>query len=195
MKEMVIRPFGGWESAARADIDTALWRPAGNISAWGQLAWDREGLRVRMQAREAHIRAEERGPWGHPWEDSCLEFFLSPAPGDERYINIELNPNACLWLGLGDGAERMRLLPERDWLRPEVFFTPDGWGVEYRVPFALLQLIFPAFEPGGVMMGNFYKCGDSTLTPHYLSWNPVTSAKPNFHRPQDFGRIIIRNGR
>jgi hypothetical protein len=38
-----------------------------------------------------------------------------------------------------------------------------------------------------VSNANFYKCGDDTSKRHYLSWNPVKTAKPDFHRPEYFG--------
>jgi hypothetical protein len=41
------------------------------------------------------------------------------------------------------------------------------------------------------LRGNCYKCGDLTEQEHYLSWNPVTSEHPCFHRPQDFGRLVF----
>ena len=70
---------------------------------------------------------------------------------------------------------------------------PDGWGVEYRVPFAFIRTLFPGFAgaPGGVIRANCYKCGDLTRTPHYLAWNPVRSEAPDFHRPRDFGEMIL----
>lgn len=193
MRAYVIRPFGGWDKVEPLPIDTPLWGPCGDIAAWGRVAWTPEALRVLLEARERDIRAEERGDTGKPWEDSCLEFFLSPTPGDGRYINIELNPNACLCLGLGDGVRRLRLLGANDLLRPEVIFTKEGWSVEYRVPFDLLRMLFPAFEPkpGAVFRANLYKCGDRTPLPHYLAWNPVNSSTPNFHRPQDFGKMVL----
>ena len=193
MREYVIRPFTGWENVEPLPIDTPLWGPCGDIAAWGRLAWKADGLRVLLQAREKDIRAEERGDTGNPWEDSCLEFFLSPALGDGRYISIELNPNACLCLGLGDGVRCLRLLWASDLLQPEVTFTEGGWSVEYRVPFDLLRMLFPAFEakPGAVLRGNLYKCGDKTILPHHLAWNPVNSPTPNFHWPQDFGRLVL----
>ena len=36
---------------------------------------------------------------------------------------------------------------------------------------------------------NFYKCGDGLSKPHYLSWAPVRTEKPNFHSPQFFGEV------
>ena len=44
---------------------------------------------------------------------------------------------------------------------------------------------------GLAMYGNFYKCGDLTKKAHYLSWNPMRCETPQFHRPQDFGRLIL----
>lgn len=41
------------------------------------------------------------------------------------------------------------------------------------------------------LRGNFYKCGDATVQPHYLAWNPVTSETPAFHRPWEFGEIVL----
>lgn len=38
---------------------------------------------------------------------------------------------------------------------------------------------------------NFYKCGDNTSKPHYLSWNPIGTESPDFHRPDFFGNLIF----
>ena len=128
MKEYTIRPFTRWEEMQALEISERMWTPTVDIAASAKIGWTEDALLVRLEAKEALIRAEESGPLGHPWEDSCLEFFFSPVADDPRYINIEFNSNACCCLGLGDGKERMRLLPERNWLGPEVFTAPGGWG-------------------------------------------------------------------
>ena len=193
MKEYIIRPFTRWEDIDNLEICERMWTPAVDIAACAKIGYTKDALLVRLEAHEALIRAEENGPLGRPWEDSCLEFFLSPAAGDPRYINIEFNPNACCRLGLGDGRERMQLLPEKNWLEPEVFTTAEGWGITYRVPFALLKMLFPTFNaaPGTVIRANCYKCGDKTAQPHFFSWNRIASETPNFHRPQDFGKMVL----
>lgn len=193
MKRYGIRRFTAWADIEPLSISENLWLPPTDIAAWAQIARDGEALRVRLTAREQAIRAEETGPLGRPCEDSCLEFFLSPMPGDTRYVNIEFNPNGCMWLGLGDGRFRTRLLPEEDWFQPKPFAIPDGWGIEYRVPFDFLRTLFPGFSPapGHVLRANCYKCGDKTDRPHYLAWNPVASDTPNFHRPRDFGEMTL----
>ncbi|MBO4991831.1 MAG: hypothetical protein J6E42_06720, partial [Firmicutes bacterium] len=127
--------------------------------------------------------------------DSCMEFFFSPE-GDDRYLNVELNPNGCSFIGIGTGrADRVRITLEQEAevLRAQTARTPDGWELTYRLPLTFLRVLYPALSltPGTVLRANCYKCGDLTLEPHYLSWNPVTSAKPDFHRPCDFGRMVL----
>jgi hypothetical protein len=39
------------------------------------------------------------------------------------------------------------------------------------------------------IMGNFYKCADDTAFKHYLSWNPILTPNPDFHRPEFFGEL------
>lgn len=71
--------------------------------------------------------------------------------------------------------------------------TDGGWEVGYRVTAEFVRRFFPEFElrRGLRLRGNFYKCGDATVQPHYLAWNPVTSETPAFHRPEDFGEIVL----
>lgn len=193
MKRYVIRPFAGWDDVEPLDISENLWLPPADIAARAQIARTDDALLLRLTARERAVRAVESGPLGRPCEDSCLEFFFAPVAGDPRYVNIEFNPAACVFIGLGDGSFRTRLLPEQNWFAPKTFTIPNGWSVEYRVPFAFVRTLFPAFDPkpGDTIRANCYKCGDKTVQPHYLAWNPVNSDTPNFHRPQDFGEMVM----
>jgi hypothetical protein len=38
---------------------------------------------------------------------------------------------------------------------------------------------------------NFHKCGDQLPVPHFLAWNNIQSAEPNFHLPEFFGEIYF----
>ena len=42
-----------------------------------------------------------------------------------------------------------------------------------------------------MICGNFYKCGDETVQPHYYSWNPVELVDPDFHRSEFFGKLYF----
>lgn len=193
MKEYAIlrksEPFE-WSQIPALAIDCLLWSAPTTIAATAQLCYDESAIFVRLSAVEQEIRAVHNSPLGMPCEDSCLEFFFCPAVGDDRYFNIEFNPNCCMYLGFGrDRDSSVRLLPERSLFEPKAERTADGWRVTYRVPFSFICNFFPTFTavPGGTIRANCYKCGDLTRTEHYLSWNPVLSATPCFHRPCDFG--------
>ncbi|MBR3471266.1 MAG: hypothetical protein IKH22_01600, partial [Prevotella sp.] len=36
-----------------------------------------------------------------------------------------------------------------------------------------------------------YKCGDCLSVPHYLSLFPITTERPDFHRPEFFQDIVF----
>ena len=196
MKHYTISRVGGrpdWNAIPALAIDEQHWRPPVDISATAQLAWDDERLYVRMQAVEKAIRAEHTGPLGMPCEDSCLEFFFSPTPGDPRYFNVEYNPNASLYLGFGADRDGIRLIVDQGLFKPRTARTDDGWLLEYEVPYTFVRVFMPGFRPapGGTMRANCYKCGDLTPAEHYLAWNPCTGDTPDFHRPQDFGLMTF----
>ena len=185
---------GDWNQVPELAIDTALWGTDADIRAWAQLCWDDGAIHVRLRAQEREIRAEHARDslLGMPCEDSCLEFFFCPIPGDERYFNIEFNPNGCLYLGFGRSlANHVRLLPGQPCFETTPARIPDGWEIVYRIPHAFVRDFFPDYAPkaGDEIRANCYKCGDLTAREHYYSWNPCTSDTPAFHRPHDFGRM------
>ncbi len=195
MREYIItkkqEPFD-WSSVPKLSIDHLLWSDPVAITAEGAMCYDDTGLYVRLWAAEQNIRAENTGKLDAPCEDSCLEFFFSPIPGDNRYFNIELNPNGCLYLGFGSNRYNlMRLISRGDLLNAEPSRIPGGWMVTYKIPWSFVRQFFPDFEPvsGNTMRGNCYKCGDLTVQPHYLSWNPITLENPEFHCPDHFGLL------
>ena len=65
-----------------------------------------------------------------------------------------------------------------------------NWRVTVVIPFSLIG-VDPENLPER-LRANFYKCGDKTAHPHFLSWNPVGTPSPDFHRPDFFGELILR---
>ncbi len=181
-----------WSAVPTLPIDCLLWSEPVSITASAALCYDSDALYVRLCAAEQKIRAEHTGLLDQPCEDSCLEFFFSPVDGDDRYFNIELNPNCCLFLGFGSSRyDLIRLIADHKLLSPTAQRTDDGWQVTYRIPFAFIRQFFPEFhaEPGATMRANFYKCGELTEQSHFLSWNPILLSQPEFHCPAYFGLL------
>ena len=182
-----------WSAVPSLSAGHVLWEPDCGIRAGGQFCHNRETLYVRLNAAECDIRAEYTKMPSPVWEDSCLEFFFIP-DGGKRYFNFEINPNGCLWVAFGPDRQHRENLCQPD---AESFFgirtarTPDGWEASWSIPLAFLRQSCPDASFTGEWRANVYKCGDGTVHPHYLSWNPVTSETPDFHRPQDFGVMVF----
>lgn len=185
-----------WGKIPYVELENQQWTDPVNINAYAQLCYSDDALMVHMWAEEENIRATypKSDVLGHTYEDSCLEFFFSPVAGDARYMNFEYNPNGCVCVQVGTGREdRIRMAFEDDIFEAEPRRTEDGWEITYSIPFSFLKNLYPDFqaESGEEISGNFYKCGNLTVQKHYISWNPIDSETPDFHRPEDFGRLIF----
>ena len=181
-----------WSVPERVLLTHTGWLPPCPAAAWFQACHDGLCLYLRMEAEESPVCASLTGPLAQVCRDSCLEFFFAP-DGGGRYFNFELNPLGTLCLGFGAGrSTRVRQVPKNlGQFQIEPYRTPKGWGVTFAVPAGFVQLYFPGFTFSGEAAANFYKCGDDTPVPHYLAWSPLTSPTPDFHRRQDFGRLIF----
>jgi hypothetical protein len=174
-------------------------------------AADDRALYVFMETDETDIRAVERDFSVEVWTDSCMEFFLMPDPScTTRYFNWEFNPMGAMYLSLGTGRhdrEDIRLDNYREFFQVKTEVLNEGWRLEYCIPLLFLQRYFPDMElrSGHRMRGNFYKCGEKTLRPHYGCWSPIDLPKPessaesrmgrgsppDFHCPDFFGDLML----
>ena len=182
-----------WDAVPSVDLRHTGWLPPNAVCAAAQACHNGQTLFLRLEAQEPEIRATLRGPLDMVCNDSCLEFFFAPMAGDRRYFNFECNPLGTLYLGFGAEREtRVRQKVQREeQFQIAPYFTDRGWGLTMAVPLDFIRLYFPGFSFSGEAAGNFYKCGDKTPRPHYLSWAPMTGAGPDFHRRQDFGRLVF----
>ncbi len=163
------------------------------------MAYDEAALYLKFFVEEKHIRAVETQPNGSVWEDSCCEFFCSF--DDKGYYNMETNCIGTQLLGWGTKENRERATPslintiqKHSTLGDQPMKSQSGQ-FEYQ-----LTMIVPAsafydhqmkFKAGDNFRANFYKCGDKTAQPHFLSWNPITAPQPDFHRPDCFGMVEL----
>lgn len=132
-------------------------------------------------------------------EDSCVEFFIAPKC-DNHYWNFEFN---CI--GTINASHRTeRKNPTRltdDELAQVIRYASCGskpfneieglftWNLTIAIPLNLIGLKYEG-KPIATK-GNFYKCASGTSLPHYMSWNPIKTDKPNFHCQEFFGNIIL----
>ena len=183
-------------------IECDTWKCAEiNPAVTFRIAHTGSYILLQFHVSDNNLRAEVAEDNGRVWEDSCCEFFVSP-DCDDNYYNFECNCIGTLLLHGGwKGTDRGNA-PE------EVYGTIGRWsslGDEafgYRmgaVEWDLVEVI-PATAlfnheikdfSGRKMKANFYKCGDKTATPHFLSWAPIDLPSPAFHCPEFFSEIVF----
>ena len=117
-----------WDVIPTLSLHNILWLPDANIRMTQQICYDDLAIYIHQRATEAHIRAMHHSPLAQVCEDSCMEFFFCPMPGDGRYFNFEWNLNGCLYLGFGTGRHHsVRLQPTEPTTQPtQPTATPGG---------------------------------------------------------------------
>lgn len=192
-----------WANLEEAVLDQYIWDQTGYTPrACARVGWNEKGLHVLMYAQEHKVRARIREMGGMVCTDSCLEFFVKPAPErDARYFNFEANARGVMLAEIGTGRQnRFRAvgLPFEGMeiqanVREESAYKGGWWAVSYTVPVNLLSEHFPGLKlaVGVRMEGNFYTCADLSDTPHYGTWNRIDSPVPDYHRPESFGELVL----
>lgn len=180
-------------------IDVANWstfpyRPEVSF----RIAYTDHAVLLHYKVKEKSVRARYGRDDDPVYTDSCVEFFIQPA-GDDIYYNFECNCVGTLLIGAGAPGNRVRATAETAagvdrWasLGRTPFEEQMGekeWEVALVIPYTtFFQHQITALD-GVTARANFYKCGDELATPHFLSWNPIDAAKPNFHLPEFFGTL------
>ena len=183
-----------WEKIEKVVLSHQPWLAPCDIAAQAQLCHDGENLYVRMEAKEENIRATLTGPLDQVCNDSCLEFFFAPETDDARYFNFEWNKLCNAYVGFGAERKtraRQILKSLEDVFAPVSSETEGGWAIEYKIPLSFIRMYMPDAAFAGRAACNFYKCGDETMTQHYLAWAPLSSEKPDYHRRWDFGMLVF----
>jgi hypothetical protein len=158
---------------------------------------------IHFVVNEKQIKAIYTNDHDPVWQDSCVEFFCQ-LPGSDTYFNFEFN---CIGTCLATerksrmedvnplSAEKLSQIKRYTSLGTEPFEEKQGdfdWTLTVEIPFSILG-IDPDNLPESIS-ANFYKCGDETSAPHYVSWSQIGVEKPDFHRPEFFGKLKMKAG-
>ncbi len=178
-----------------AYINNYVWGGAYRPAAFAKLVLvEDKGFALQMTCYEKAPKAVYSNYNDPVWLDSCLEFFASFNNESKLYINLEMNSAGAFLMGLRESRESKRDSAEiADIPKTNVIKNGGTWQVEYFLSFEVLDKLFGKVDyvSGYTFKGNFYKCGDETDYPHFGMWNPVGTEKPDFHRPEFFGELVI----
>ena len=218
MKRYTIQPASGpvsltgqvagtvWSRARVLRIDAYPWYERGEKqSTTVRMLHDRRALHVQFRCRDRHISARASRLNGDVYLDSCVELFAMPSPdAGGEYVNLEINCCGCIHLGWGPGrggrrlvgadlARRVRIATSVPSATKDESPGDRQWWVAVSLPFAALS----AFTgrrgrpgPGDVWRANLYRCGGQT-DDQYACWSPIDWPRPDYHRPEFFGRLCF----
>jgi hypothetical protein len=156
-------------------------------------------LYIDFFVRCNYLRAENYENQSPVSDDSCVEFFVSPTC-DNHYWNFEFNCIGTINASHRSERKNPTRLNAAELARvrryascgTRPFREMEGmfaWNLLVAIP---LDLIGVKYDGNPIAMrANFYKVAAATSAPHFLSWNEVHSEKPDFHRPCDFGELIL----
>ncbi|HEC42993.1 MAG TPA: hypothetical protein ENI20_09220 [Bacteroides sp.] len=144
------------------------------------------------------VKAGFRIAYDPVYKNSCVEFFVSFENG--FYYNLEFNCIGTI-LGAYEKGREDRIPLEKDLLgsiqtipslgrgRIRIEDRETLWTLDVKIPITIFKYSDPESFHNKKAFGNFYKCGDEQVVPHYLSWARITTENPGFHRPEYFGEV------
>lgn len=190
------------ERGERQGIDSLNWRreyPYHPLTVFATAHSDRY-LYVDFFVRANFLRAVNYRNNSPVHEDSCVELFLQPE-GSREYFTFEFNCIGTVKASRRTCREDAIHFDDATiaWIRRYAscgnrpFQEVEGlfaWNVVVAIPLELLGI---KYDGNPVKLrGNFYKCASATQQPHFLSWAPIDTPAPDFHRPEDFGDIVLK---
>jgi hypothetical protein len=163
------------------------------------IAYGEKEIYLKYYVDEQYVMAQKSNTNEPVCEDSCVEFFVSP-DSDGIYYNFEFNPVGTCLLGKGTGrADSKKVDPEyiskirRLGSMGTVPFDEKAGDQHWELTVAIPVDAFAGKDiktlSGKEFRANFYKCGDKLTQPHYLTWNPIGTENPDYHRPEYFGTL------
>lgn len=164
------------------------------------VAHDNQNLYLYYQVEGEELRAKNTKDFDSVYEDSCVEFFVQ-RKGEKTYRNFEFNVLGVLLASSRKSRESseklsqklmssiVRLTSIRHYYKAELQLS--DWTLYAEIPKEAIGFASDEKLSQQTIGANFYKCGDETSEPHFISWNPIDTPKPDFHVPQFFGELTF----
>lgn len=160
-----------------------------------------DALVLHFEVNENHTLARYTNDGEPVYKDSCVELFIDPL-NDGSYYNLEFNCIGTMLMGYGLSRHNREKAPpqiyeriiRRSSLGNEVLdiTSPTTWHLDAIIPLLAFFNHDISTLVNQTIRCNLYKCGDETPVPHYISWNPIQTERPDFHRPEYFGNAVVK---
>ena len=180
-----------WDMAEIAEVNCINWKEfSWKPNTYARVLYSDYGLHIKLVTDEQNLFVSRREQNSDVSKDSCMEFFIRPCMSDERYLNFEINPFGTMYLGVRYNRDNKELIAlPREYFDVQSVVSDKEWVVAFNIPFEFIDKIFGVHDDK--MLGNIYKCGEDTEIEHYVTYYPISSAEPDFHRPECFREFVL----
>lgn len=191
-------------NALKINLDNHNWSEEYPAKAYVTVQlWHTDAfLYINYNVREDHIAALVDSDNGPVHTDSCVETFITF--GEEGYYNLEANCIGKILLShrksrkenvvyatpeILSAIERFSSLGNQNF---DCKKTDNAWELTLRIPSSTFFNHDFEHLSGLKAKANFYKCGDNLPSPHFMSWQPIATPTPDFHRPEFFSDLYFQ---
>lgn len=189
------------DNGVRRTVDCLNWKdqyPYRPLTAVN-IAHSGKYIYIDFFVRCNYLRAVNYENNSHVHQDSCVEFFVEPT-GELPYYNFEFNCIGTIHAACRTDRNNGTLLSDEQLDKVKRFASCGtrpfnelegmfSWNLLVAIPLDIIGLKYNGSPIE--MRGNFYKCADNTAAPHFLSYAPISTPEPDFHRPEFFAPIIL----
>jgi hypothetical protein len=197
-----------WKKVRQVEIQNYMGDiPAFKPEAKAKMMYDDENIYVIFQVKDCFVRCLTDKINGPVYRDGAVEFFFSPDPARPLlYFNLETNCGGTPLMHYNlvprkeskqlsvDDIKKVEIASSLPVIIDPEMKEPVTWTLEYKIPMEMLEKYAPLTRPakGVEWRANFYKIAENSSNPHYITWALVENQKPDFHKPQFFGKLIFK---
>ncbi|GMQ62885.1 carbohydrate-binding family 9-like protein [Vallitalea maricola] len=194
-----------WDNVDELTIDNYPWYESGLKQATHvKTVIHNRCIEIKALCEDIHSYSKETKLNGDVYLDSCFEFFVTPEDNlGGGYYNMEMNCCGVLHLSYKsekgekvfctkEQRDRITIIPSIKTITKEESSDDKSWELSIILPIEVLEEMSgkEISYDKGCWYGNFYRCGGLT-EPQYAAWNNIDFEYPNFHVPNQFGKLII----
>ena len=169
-----------------------------------KMLYDSSNIYVIFKVQEKYVKAIATKVNEYVYRDSGVEFFFTPSKTiEDGYYNLETNCIGTPYFKHQisfqkdvsnidvEDVKKIKIAHSLPSIINSEIEELTEWTLEYKIPINVLEKYVKVTKPtsGVIWRANFYKTADATSNPHYITWNVVENATPNFHLPKYFGII------
>ncbi len=184
-------------------IQTLNWKDYSYLpKVYFKIAHTNNEIILKYYVKEKNPKAVEIQLNGDVYKDSCVEFFISPN-SDGFYYNFEFNCIGIAHVGYGNNRFNRQLL-DIDYVKKVKSVSSLGtkpldlhnydkeWTIFIVIPKKVMIHDKETNWNDLHAKSNFYKCGDETEEIHFVTWNPIKTSNPDYHRYEFFGDVVFQ---